>query len=59
MTLDVEALLATQVCVAPGHRAVDGGSVDVDGDLRRLRTRRIDHNGTGEQREARTSVNIA
>jgi hypothetical protein len=41
-----------KVGVAPGHRTVDGGGVDVDGDLRRLRTRPIDHNASAEQREA-------
>ena len=52
MALDVEELLAQQVRVAHGHRRVDRRGVDVDVDLRRLSMRRIDHDGTGERREA-------
>ena len=52
MTLDVEELFAPYVCVPHRHRTVDGGGVDVDGDLGRLRMHGIDDDGTGERREA-------
>ena len=48
MPFDVEELVAAQVRVSCRQGAVDGGRIDVDVDLRRLRVQRIDHDGSGE-----------